>query len=331
MNKVNNLQIKGKLVIQNTKFTPTNGINPGYEKKGRALSYSITQDYIINKNFFFKEIIERLTNGNFTRNSISIFEPGCGPGKVTAYHLLGKKMITYFKSIYIECADLSNEMILLLNKYLKERELDIENSGSNINVNITSGISLIDLHYYKTVAKRGFFDVVLLSQFEHYFPNSPSSPLAQKLKKNNIPFITKDELIDFIYNNLLKENGILIIIDDEENQDPTIRNTNDDNWDRYVVIQLNKNIKKIRAINKEIADKIYKKYHSKGLKPKEIAAKTRIHRREQCNEEIRSLSDSIYSLKKKFGNAEKFKHNNRLLSRFYLIIAYKKSDWNKPL
>ena len=120
-------------------------------------------------------------------------------------------------------------------------------------------------------------------------------------------------------------NSMLIIIDDEENESADVRKMNDDNWDKYVAMNLNKNIDKISAISREIADKIYKRYNSSGLKPKEVAGEIRRYRREECNEEIRPLSTTISSLKRIFGdgNIEYFRHKNKLLSRFYLAIAYK--------
>ena len=135
----------------------------------------------------------------------------------------------------------------------------------------------------------------------------------------------KDQYIQFVYDFLMNDGSMLIIIDDEENEDANVRKANDDKWDEYVAVNLNKNIDKISKINKEIADKIYRAYNSKGLNPKDVAGQIRIHRREECNEEIRPLSISISSLKRIFGNenVEYFRHKDNLLSRFYLIIAYK--------
>ena len=323
MNKKNNPQRVGNLRIQKIECPQQFGINPGYEKKGRALSYDITQDYIVDKKDFLNKAIEKITERY--KQSISILELGCGPGKITAFYLLGSKMLQIFRRINIECADLSNEMALLVSKYVNERENEINNSNCTVNIRITSGTCLIDPSYYESLAKKMTFEVVLLSQFEHYFPNSSDSPLAKKLRRNNVPFMVKDQFIQFIYNFLMKDGSILVIIDDEENEDINVRKLNDDNWDQYVALSLNKNIDNIRGINREIADKIYKRYNAQGVKPKEVAGEIRRHRREECNEEIRPLSTAISSLKKIFGNGnvEYFRHKDELLSRFYLAIAYK--------
>jgi len=325
MDKNHNSQSNGSLRVENINFHPQCGINPGYQKDGRALSYNLTQKYIIDKKDFLNKIIEKITQRYSKTNSIRILEPGCGPGNITAFYLLGKKMLQSFERIEIECADLSNEMALLINKYLKERENEINNSNCTVNLRITSGLCLIDPIYYEKMDKKKLFDVVLLSQFEHYFPNSDNSPLAEKLRKNNISFMIKDQYIQFVYDFLMNDGSMLIIIDDEENEDANVRKANDDKWDEYVAVNLNKNIDKISKINKEIADKIYRAYNSKGLNPKDVAGQIRIHRREECNEEIRPLSISISSLKRIFGNenVEYFRHKDNLLSRFYLIIAYK--------
>lgn len=320
-------QSNGSLTIQNINCSSQCGINPGYEKKGRALSYDLTQDYIVDKKDFLDKVIEKITERHFRADSIRILEPGCGPGKITAFYLLGRKMLQSFRRIDIECADLSNEMVLLVNKYLKERENEINNSNSTVNVTITSGTCLIDASYYESIVKKKpFFDVVLLSQFKHYFPNSYTSPLAEKLRRNNIPFMVKDQFIQFIYDFLIKDDSMLIIINDEENEDVSIRKMHDDNWDKYTAMNLTKNIDKISVLSRELADKIYKRYNATGLKPEEITSEIRRYRREQCNEEIRPLSATISSLKRIFGNGnvEYFRHKNELLNRFYLAVAYKR-------
>ncbi len=325
MYKNNNSQNNGKISLQKIEFYPECVINPGYQKKGRALSYYLTQNYIVDKNYFLDKSIAKIIDRYSKTNSISILEPGCGPGNITAFSLLGSKMIQSFKEIDIECADLSNEMTSLLNENIKKRENEINNSNCTVNVGITSGVSLIDTHYYENMTKKKLFDVVLLSQFKHYFPNSDESYLAKKLRSNTIHFMIKDQFIHFIYDFLIKEKGMLIIIDDEENEDQNVGKMNDDKWDQYVAINLNKNIDKIRVINKEIADRVYKKYNLPGINPKDVAGEIRRYRREQCNEEIRPLSTTISSLKKIFGeeNVEYFRHEDSLLSRFYLVIAYK--------
>ena len=324
MYKKNYSQSKGSLRIQKIECSQQYGINPGYEKKGRALSYDLTQECIVDKKDFLNKTIEKITERY--NHSISILELGCGPGKITGFYLLGSKMLQRFRRIDIECADLSNEMAFLVNKYVKERENEINNNNCTVNVRITSGTCLIDSSYYESMAKKKTFDVILLSQFEHYFPNSYNSPLAEKLRKNNVPFMVKDQFIQFIYDFMMKDDGVLFIIDDEENEDTNVRKLHDDNWDQYVAMSLNKNIDKIRMISSEIADKIYKRYNTPGVKPQEVAAQIRRHRREECNEEIRPLLKSISSLKKIFGdvNVEYYRHKNKLLRRFYLVIASKK-------
>ena len=326
MNEKNNSQSKGSLTIQTIEVPPQFGINPGYEKKGRALSYDLTQEYIVDKHDFLNKTIEKITERYPITNSIRILEPGCGPGRITASYLLGTKMIKSFRKISIDCADLSNEMTLLADKYIKERENEINNSNCTVNVRITSGTCLIDTPYYENIIKKNPFDVVLLSQFEHYIPNLYNSSLAEKLRKKNISFMVKDQFIQFVYDFLMKEDSMLVIIDDEENEDANVRKINDDNWDQYVATNLNQNIGKISSINKEIADKIYKRYNAPGLNSKDIAGEIRRYRREECNEEIRPLSTTISSLKRIFGdgNVEYFRHKNELLNRFYLVIAYKK-------
>jgi len=318
---------KGSIRIQNIECSSQSGINPGYEKKGRALSYDITQDYIVDKKYFLNRIIEKIIEryGQTQKpSSIRILEPGCGPGKITVFYLLGRQMLKSFSRIDIECADLSNEMILLLNKRLKERENEIINSNCNVNVRITSGTCLIDANYYESFKKKPF-DVVLLSQFKHYFPNSHDSPLANKLRKSNVPFMAKDQFIQFAYDFLMNTNSMLIIINDEENEDVNIRKRHDDNWDKHTAMNLTKNIDKIRTLSREIADKIHKRYNAPGLNPKEVAKEIRRFRREQCNEEIRPLSVTISSLKRIFGdaNVEYFRHKDKLLGRFYMAVGYK--------
>ncbi|MEK6808909.1 MAG: hypothetical protein AABY14_04440, partial [Nanoarchaeota archaeon] len=154
MYKNRNSQSKGILRIQNIAFSPRSGINPGYEKRGRALSYDISQKYIVDKKDFLDKTIEKITERYSGTNSIRILEPGCGPGNITAFYLLGRKMIQSFREINIECADLSNEMTLLVNKYIKERENEINNSNCTVNLRITSGTCLIDADYYESMVKK---------------------------------------------------------------------------------------------------------------------------------------------------------------------------------
>ena len=174
-------------------------------------------------------------------------------------------------------------------------------------------------------------DAVVASQFEHYCPNSPESPLARKYQGLGIPFSTKAQFRRLCHD-LLDEGGIYFTIDDRlgeslEEQEWICRA-----WDSYVVRQFTDDaiLRQLQSSHPALARNLRLNYDRQ--RPAQallhVAAKAREHRREICREEIEPLSVTKQDFINLFGaeNVSCMMHPSRETHPgFYLLWACKRS------
>jgi SAM-dependent methyltransferase len=286
-------------------------INNGYQNENRADSYELTQPYVIDKDFFFEKIIQRLKSAQ--KKNLKILELGCGPA-----FFLRKFAKNYDdKEVQIELygADISESMINIAKNKIQDQLLK---SKKEMDINFYYNVNLIDLSsdFYKKLDNIKF-DLIVSSQFDHYFPNDTSSELAKRISNQNL--FTKTDFYKHIYN-MLNDNGIFASIDDYFIDDETTAA-----WDIYVLKNFqNQSIyDEIRKVNAILADKIAHHYHNKdeNILLEEIKTK-REQRRYECFEEIDTLENIKKVLVKIYSkNLEIYNHNK--LGNFFLFLATK--------
>jgi hypothetical protein len=306
-------------------------VNPGYagsdlQAKQRAQSYSLTQRLIVDKEPFFKEILEIMKEKDKKR--VSFLEPGIGPGFFLEYLILNQ----FFRNkegIY-HAADISEGML----SYTMTNIINIfpnDNNGSKLSLDLTGKVNCIDpdnTFYGKVLEQGRMFDCVFSSQFHHYLPNSESSPLGVKLSEEGIPFLTKSAYTQFCYDIFLCRDGRVIIIDDFIVGDDKNHQQNQQEWDAYFINNVldEENISWIEERDKNLAAHLKKAYNvDKNMERMlRFAKKTRESRRVQCNEEIETIESAFESMNTIFGeeNVQMYAHPD--LNNFYMLIGQKR-------
>ena len=171
---------------------------------------------------------------------------------------------------------------------------------------------------------------MVASQFEHYCPNSPESPLAASTRdwESRSPRRPSSGLC----HDLLDEGGIYFTIDDRlgeslEEQEWICRA-----WDSYVVRQFTDDaiLRQLQSSHPALARNLRLNYDRQ--RPAQallrVAAKAREHRREICREEIEPLSVTKQDFINLFGaeNVSCMMHPSRETHPgFYLLWAFKRS------
>jgi hypothetical protein len=287
--------------------TPNNdGINPGFQNRRHAISYFYTQNIIIPKENFYKKICDFLVIELAGRSSISLFLPGVGTGDFISY-LLDNVTFPDCEYITIVGADASSEMLFLgLEALFLKIEKNDTKLAKKIHIDLILSGNLLDTKcdfYEEILSVYGTFDVVLSSQFDHYFPNNENSPLAEGLKREGKVSSTKKEYYSKCAE-ILSEDGIFMTIDDEKLNSITEQSAKDNKWDEYVVNQFID-----RTVLSKLGEEMpWLERHIKELYPdtlpidelKTRVATNRINRRLRCLEEICPKKDIGNWLKEVF-------------------------------
>ena len=307
-------------------------INKSYQTANRVKSYVASQNYVVSKAEFFEAALEVL-KANFSGRTkpLRVFEPGMGPAAFSR-NLLQSSVLSTVGPVHVEGTDISDEMLLfatnLINNLYRENAV-----GEAIAFNLTAGVNGMDLsdpYYRKLERDKQRFDVIITSQFEHYFPNSESSPLAEKLKAKGISYSTKRAFRKYCYG-LLAQGGIVFTVDDRLGETAEEHAEICRAWDTHVVNQFTDPdiIKRLESLNRSLASNLRMTYDAS--RPKEelvkIAAKTREHRRDICYEEIEPISRTKKDFIEIYGeeNVQIMMHpSGSTHPGFYLIWATKK-------
>ena len=202
-----------------------------------------------------------------------------------------------------------------------------------VDIDLTSGANVVSpaSDYYKfineTIIDHGGFDVILASQFEHYFPNTTDSGLAKNISTLDIDFYTKFEFRQLCYR-YLKKGGIYFSIDDRLGETEEEQERLCCEWDKWVATQLTDrhNLEAMRSKNKAFTDKLEKHYNPDEINIEKVR-RYREFRRSDCREEIEKLSQTIADFNKIFGDKNVFIKDHLFSSHknFYLIWGIKNS------
>lgn len=309
------------------------GVNRFYQNPNRVQSYAATQKFVVDKDDFYREIIDVLVNGiEPIDGSIRIFEPGIGPAAFTRF-VLQKPFVDRFDKIDIEGADISHTMITYAAELIN-RLYQSNGNGNRVDATLTSGANCInptDPFYQAIRSKNKLFDAIVASQFEHYCPNSSESELACRYRESGIPFSTKQEFRQFCYS-LLVEGGIYFTVDDRLGETPEEHEMICYAWDSHVVSQFADDtvLQQIDCMNPLLARNIRLTYDPEREKDAliNVAAKAREYRRRISGEEIEPLSKTRQDFIHMFGeeNVYCMMHPSaRTHPGFYLMWGIKRA------
>jgi hypothetical protein len=298
------------------------GINESYQTPARVQSYVATQDLVVPKDTLFNRIISVLINEmNPATRSIRILEPGMGPAAFTRF-VLRRPFTDRFDEILVEGADISHGMLTYAAEVI-EALYQSNVNGSRVTVALSSGVNCIDAadaFYWAIKSQSRRFDAIVASQFEHYCPNSPTSPLADRYRELKVPFSTKTEFRRHCYD-LLDKGGFYFTVDDRLGESPEEHKEICDAWDGHVVRQFTDD-----AILEHLDSLNYDRKRPVAALIG-VAAKAREHRRAICCEEIEPLSATRRDFMEIFGEDNVFCMMHPSIEThpgFYLMWAVKR-------
>lgn len=282
------------------------GINESYQTPARVQTYVATQDLVVPKDALFSRIISVLIDEiPPQKRSIRVLEPGMGPAAFTRF-LLRKPFTDRFDEICVEGADISHGMLAYAAEVI-EALYQSNVNGSRVTVSLSSGVNCVDAadaFYWAIQSQKRRFDAIVASQFEHYCPNSATSPLARRYREMKVPFSTKAEFRRHCYN-LLDTGGFYFSVDDRLGESPEEHEAICGAWDGHVARQFTNDaiLDHLDSLNPALARNLRLNYDRKRPMPAliNVAAKAREHRRAICCEEIEPLSATRRGFVEVFG------------------------------
>lgn len=302
-------------------------VNLGYRGEKRARSYLATQEYVIPKGRFLDAVAAEIDR--LDCDQITVFEPGVGPGVVPA-HLIRTGVHRKFQKFHYIGADQNREMLEYAKRLCAETyNARSDNGTGRVELHLVCDLNLTirSSELYQALAWERV-DVVILSQFHHYFPNDNASRLAQKFHATGRSFVSKSEA-DRLFHDMLKPGGLLAVLDDYTADTAEEHEQNLSLWDAFVVANLRapENLERIRAIDPEKAAKIAATYC--GVDTREAIRRcgtARESRREKDNEETWSLATACASLEQFYGPGRVTVLRHGQLPNFHLLLARKAKE-----
>jgi hypothetical protein len=178
----------------------------------------------------------------------------------------------------------------------------------DVSIVLASGVDCLDsaspIHRDHLAPER--FSLVVVSQFQYYFPNSRSSPLARRLESHGVAISTKAGFRRFCHR-LLRPGGMVFIIDDFSGRTEAEEEAWNQAWDRHVVRQLTSPevIGVITDADPRFAREIQRRYDPERGETGLVAMARRIRQRRRrfCREEIESIDATIGDMRERFGAA----------------------------
>jgi hypothetical protein len=281
-------------------------VNESYQTPARVQTYVATQDLVVPKDALFNRIIHVLVNQmNPTKRAIRILEPGMGPAAFTRY-VLRRPFTDRFDEIHVEGADISHGMLSYAAEVI-EALYQSNVNGSRVTVSLSSGVNCVDANdafYWSIKSQNKRFDAIVASQFEHYCPNSPTSPLADRYREMKVAFSTKGQFRRHCYD-LLEPGGFYFSVDDRLGESPEEHEAICEAWDGHVARQFTNDaiLEHLHSLNPALARNLRLNYDRKRPMSAlvNVAAKAREHRRTICCEEIEPLSATRKDFVEVFG------------------------------
>ncbi len=313
--------------IEVMQYSNGHNISSGYTSKNKANSYTLTQKYISDKSPFHQKILDVIKDAKF-KNRINLFDIGTGPG-FFIQDLIKSYSPRNNLSMNIFGADISPYMITQTQKAIKSVLQDA--SYDNYRIQLYSGIDLINTksENFQKITNKKKYDVIIASQFEHYFPYNRESALALQLKKDSREFSTKNEFREKCYD-MLKQGGIYFTIDDFIGKTREEHELNLLTWDTHIAKTLSNSnvINEIYQTDSLLAEKISNIYQS-HLDTEELVKTVkefRERRRQNDREETQKLQESLNNLRGIYGkdNISHMLHPSENFPNFFLAWAIKK-------
>lgn len=303
-------------------------VNPGFQKPTRAQSYLCTQDLIVPKQEALGRIAKDLAARYADREALTIYIPGIGTAPFVRL-LLTSDGLLLNKRLHIIGADISEAMV---KAGLDEIQAltDEHTPGAGLSMDFHIGCNLLDQNdpFYRLLEEEQLrFDVILSSQFDHYFPNGRSSLLASNLKKRGVTAMHKLRQYQRCHA-LLKPQGRLYILDDFEGDTQSETEAWNDNWDAFVAGRFkDERVRKSLEAAEPDVGRMVRAIYPEGADEAELqrrATARRIARRKVCMEEIRPVASTMTDLKAVFGaNVAMMDPVMKDLPQFKLLVATK--------
>lgn len=306
-------------------------VNAGFQNPHRPAWYEATQDVIVPKEALFKQIAHQIMTV-FAQDGrgLTIVEPGVGLGAFFQYLLTETSAPEQF-ALKLIGADIAEGMIGTCQALLET--IRPRSSWHPISIELHSGINLLDFtSLVQPLASAAPVNVILACQFEHYYPNTPSSVLASKLNQAGLPRPTKHDFRRFVHERLAP-GGLYFSLDDYGSGNAALDAERNRAWDDYVVEKFSDPAFLQRLSNRfpNVAESLRRVYNP-GLERPTLLKKAglaRQRRRAVCLEEMAELEASVLDLRDVFGrdNVQVAPHPlNRSHRSFYLLRAQRRSD-----
>lgn len=288
----------------------------------QARWYAATQPFIVEKEPLFAHAAHAVLTPSTRPRSIT--EIGIGPGGFLAHAAAHRWLRAPDRLMGV---DLSAAMIQEARQSLAAHGCEVVTMSAEAlearplperAALLVSGLNALDVDHprWARLLPPSSQDVIVLSQAEHYAPNSADSPLAHRLTAVGLPWVDKAAWRRWLMSRL-KPKGWLVVIDDyaapteEENQRWLAA------WDAHVARQWARAevISQLAATDAAAAARVARHYHPKRPWSERLALVRRVRerRRRRAAEEVQPLPDTRESWQTLFtpGHWQMMPHPNQ--------------------
>lgn len=303
-----------------------------YQPPARVQPHVPAQDPLVPENALFGAIIRVLIHEiPVKKRSIRILEPGMDQAAFTRL-VMRPPLTDRFDEIYVEGTDISQGMPTRATEVVDALYQSRVN-GSRVTVALSSGANCInaaDTFYWAIKSAKKRFDAVVATQLEHYCPNSPTSPLADRYRKRKVRFSTKTEFRHHCYE-LLDAGGFYFAVDDRLGESLEERKMICDGPDGHRVRQFmdDMSYERCESLNPAVARHLQLAHTHKqpASALANVIAGPRNHRRAVCCAEVEPLSVTRRDFVEIFGEENVYCSMHPSIEThpgFYLMWAVKR-------
>jgi hypothetical protein len=280
--------------------------NHGCLSEHYARTYLATQELIVPRQRFFKNLCERIATAQSHEQSLTIFEPGVGTGDFFAVLLQTAAEQCWRGHFRLVGADFSPPMIAAAQARLTPLIKSATRADLSWDMVWLPPLDLLQPESWDMVAEhlpRGA-GMIGCFQFEHYFANHSASPLAARWSAHRPAVMTKSELRQRL-GRLLAPGGQLWALDDYALSAEAADAADESTWDRSVVQALTdpQQLAALREKDADVAQQITRHYHParSSAELEQLARRARARRRHRCWEEVQLWSDAQADVAAIFG------------------------------
>ena len=313
------------------------GVNPGYQKASRPLTYAATQPLLVDKEPLFARILTAVEKAwpawcAAAPEGISVVEPGCGPGFFMAAFLRWLATRTDSTPVHLVGADLSTGMIDLAHRRLDPLVATLRPQRP-VTLSLTGSVDLLppEAPFFQEIGAPKAH-LVIAAQFEHYFPNRPDSPLASALTKTGRIVRTKADFRRWAHH-ILAPGGLYATIDDALGASPQEEARWQAAWDRHVIERfaspgILESLGRSAPTLAQVLRRHYAPHRPEGDRLRH-ARRAREIRRRSCLEEVETLAETRAGLESIFGEGRVLVESHpdpRTHPQFFLALAHRGAD-----